>query len=277
MQTTADAGREGPSMLAKLKSSLQRRSIGMATLVVVILIWDGSVRLFSISRFLLPPPFEVWKSLLNLFQTDWFFSFARITITEILAGFFIATIVAVVLGVALAKSPKFERVANPLVVALQVTPKIAILPLILLVFGFGIASKIAMAAILSFFPILKNVVLGAKSVPRSQIELLRILNASRSQRIIKLEMPFVLPYLLTGLETGIVFAVTGAIVGEYLSSQVGLGALVVISLATLQVAQLFATVIVLAFIGLFLYGTISGLRRRLVPWHESASTAVSTL
>lgn len=264
-------------MFARIVSAVQRRSIGLATFVMVIVVWDVSVRVFSISRFLLPPPLDVLNSLRFLFQTDWFFTFARITITEILAGFGIATMVAIILGVVLAKSPKFERIANPLVVALQVTPKIAILPLILLVFGFGIASKIAMSAILSFFPILKNVVLGAKSVPRSQIELMKILNASRRQRIMKLEMPFVLPYLLTGLETGIVFAVTGAIVGEYLSSQVGLGALVVISLSTLQVDQLFATVIVLAFIGLFLYGTISGLRRRLVPWHESAVVTPSSL
>ena len=238
--------------------------------VVFVVLWDRMVVWFDVSRFILPRPVVVYQSLVELVQQPWFYTHLRITVTEIVVGFMIACSVAISLGILIGKSPTLEQILNPLIIALQVTPKVALMPLILVLLGFGISSKIAIAAILSFFPVLKNTVLGVRSIPAGQSELFKVLNATPSQRVRLLEMPFVLPYILTGVETGIVFAVTGAIVGEYLAGQWGLGALVVISMNTLQVPRLFATVIVLATLGFSFYIFLASLRRWLVPWHEAS-------
>lgn len=241
-------------------------------ILVALVLWDRSVVWFEISRFVLPRPTVVLDSLLDLVQQPWFYTHLRITMTEIVAGFLIACTLAISIGILIGKSPTLERIFNPIIIALQVTPKVSLMPLILVLLGFGIASKIAIAAILSFFPVLKNTVLGVRSIPGGQSELFNVLNASRKQRVRLLELPYTLPFILTGIETGIVFAVTGAIVGEYLAGQWGLGALVVSSMNTLQVPRLFATVVILAALGFVLYIAVVSLRRWLVPWHESSGS-----
>ena len=130
-------------------------------------------------------------------------------------------------------------------------------------------ATLAIVVLLSFFPIMKSTMLGVRSIGEDQRALFTVIRASRWKRICSLEIPAVLPYLLTGIETASVLAVTGAIVGEYLGGNEGLGALVVQTLQSLQVEQMFATIIALATFGFLFYGAISAVRRMLVPWHES--------
>ena len=123
--------------------------------------------------------------------------------------------------------PRLEKMLNPFIVATQVVPKVALVPLFVVWFGFGITSKVVIAAVLAFFPILLNTLLGVKSVDRGHREVLASLNASRWQSIIELEFPSALPYILTGMEVGVVLAIIGAVVGEYLGGSQGLGNLAV--------------------------------------------------
>jgi len=228
------------------------------------------VQTSGISKFVLPSPSSIGQAIVFLMQQEYFINHLKLTVTAILSGFSIAIVFGTVVGVALGKSRMAERLANPFVIGSQVTPKVALMPLFLLWLGFGIESKIAIVALLSFFPILKNTVLGVRSIEKGHQALFVVIRASPWKRVWSLEIPAVMPYVLTGIETASVLAVTGAIVGEYLGGSKGMGAMVVASLNSLQTDQMFATIIVLTIFGFAFYSAITLIRRYAVPWHGSA-------
>lgn len=256
-----------------LRGWIEKRLAWITTPLIILLFlafWTFYVQHFKVSRFLLPAPEAIWRALLDLLKQPYFYQAFWITVTEILIGFAIAIVVGSILGVVLGKSRLFERIAAPFIIGSQVTPKVALMPLFLLWLGFGMESKIAMVALLSFFPIMKAAILGVRSIQADQKALFTVIRASWWKRVVSLEVPAVLPYLLTGIETASVLAVTGAIVGEYLGGNDGLGALVVKTLNALMVEHMFATIIALAAFGFLFYGAISSIRRIAVPWHESS-------
>ena len=193
-----------------------------------------------------------------------------ITAWETILGFFFAVITGVGLGALLGKMPRLEKMLNPFIIATQVVPKVALVPLFVVWFGFGITSKVVIASVLAFFPILLNTMLGVKSVDRGHREVLASINATRWQSIIHLEFQSALPYVLTGMEVGIVLAIIGAVVGEYLGGSEGLGNLAVKEMNSYNTTALFAVILHLSAIGLLFYGVVVGLRRFFIPWHESA-------
>jgi len=242
-------------------------------LVGFFLVWEIYVRALKISPFILPPPSQVWFALLDLLREPSTFRHTRITVEETLGGFAFAVLFGVGLGTLLGKIAWLERALNPLIVASQVVPKVALIPLFILWFGFGATSKVVIAAVLASFPILTNTVLGVKSVERGHHDVMDSLNAGGWARFRMLELPSSLPYILTGMEVGIVLATIGAVVGEYLGGSDGLGSLAVSTLNALQVDTLFAVILLLTIIGLALYLIITALRRLIVPWHDSAIAA----
>jgi NitT/TauT family transport system permease protein len=241
-------------------------------LIVFLAAWEGYVRLFDVSTFLLPPPSLViaeWIRSLGTFSL-WFHT--GITAYETILGFVIAAVIGVALGAVLGKLPKLEQTLNPFIIATQVVPKVALVPLFVVWFGFGLAPKVIIAAVLAFFPILLNTILGIKSVDRGHREVLISVNASRWQEITQLEFPSSLPYILTGMEIGIVFAIIGAVVGEYLGGNQGLGNLAVKEMNSYNTTALFAVIIHLSLLGFVFYALLVGTRRFVIPWHESAQT-----
>ncbi|MFZ9447392.1 MAG: ABC transporter permease [Alphaproteobacteria bacterium] len=241
-----------------------------AILLLFLVAWTAYVQHFKVSRYLLPEPLAIGRALLDLVRQPYFHDAVLVTASEVLSGFAIAIAAGATLGVAIGKSRLFERVVSPFIVASQVTPKVALMPLFLLWLGFGMQSKIAMVALLSFFPVMKATILGVRSIQPDQRALFAVIRAPWWKRIVSLEVPAVMPYMLTGIETASVLAVTGAIVGEYLGGNEGLGALVVKTLNALMVEHMFATVIALACLGFAFYGAITSIRRFAVPWHESS-------
>lgn len=233
-------------------------------------LWKLYIVVFNISPFMLPPPEAVGKALVELVGMPFFWNYFRITVTEIVTGFAIAVAIGAVLGVMLGKFRLFERIASPFIIASQVTPKVALMPLFLLWLGFGMHSKIGMVVLLSFFPVMKATILGVRSISPEQRDLFTVIQASGWKRVWSLDIPAVLPYLLTGVETASVLAVTGAIVGEYLGGNEGLGALVVMTLNAMRVDQMFATIVALAAFGFIFYALIASIRKIAVPWHDSA-------
>lgn len=227
-------------------------------------VWEVLVRVLGTSPLILPSPTRIVAAAFFLASQPWFGEHFLITVSEILVGFALAIAFGTVSGTLIAKSRLAARILGPFLIGSQVTPKVALMPLFVLWFGFGLQSKIYMVALLSFFPILKNTVLGFQSIPALQYDLFTVIRAGRAKRIVSLEIPAVLPYVLTGIETASVLAVTGAIVGEYLGGSKGLGALVVMTLNALKIDQMFGTVLILVLFGLVFYGAITGLRRRLV-------------
>jgi NitT/TauT family transport system permease protein len=250
----------------------------IGSIVVLVIIWKLVIAIFDVSPFVLPQPEKVVGGVRDLVQENGFWTDVRITLTETLVGFGIAIVLGIGLGTLLGRVQWLEQAMRPVIVASQVVPKVALIPLFIIWFGFGITSKIIIVALLSFFPILLNVILGVRSVDTGHRDVMRSLNASRWQTFRRLEYPSTLPYVLAGMEVGIVFAVVGAVVGEYLGGDQGLGYRIVTSLNNLEAETLFAVILVLTLFGFLLYLAVVVLKRFLIPWHDSTidSTRAST-
>lgn len=251
---------------------LQRNANWIATpllLAFLLWIWDFYVVRFEVSPLILPRPGQVGTAMIEMLSNPRTLPHIWMTLYETLVGFAIAIIVGVGLGALLGKIRWLERTLNPLIVGLQVMPKIALVPLFIIWFGFGPTSKIVMAAVLAFFPIMTNTILGMKSVDRGHRDVMTSLNATRWQTFRDMELPNAMPYILTGMEVGIVLAIIGAIVGEYLGGSVGLGHLAVATLNAFDVQGMFAVIGILTFIGFVLYFAVVTLRRFVTPWHEA--------
>ena len=234
-----------------------------------LLAWHGYVTGFGVSPFILPKPGDVMSAWAELLRTrsTWWHSWA--TVYETIAGFGFALVAGVLMGAVLGKIPWLERTLNPFIVASQVVPKVALVPLFVVWFGFGPTTKVLLAAVLAFFPIFTNTLLGVKSVDLGHRDVMTSLNTSRLQRFRHLELPSALPYIITGMEVGIVLAIIGAVVGEYLGGNQGLGYLLIAKMNAYETDMLFAVLIHLTVIGFAFYLSVGMLRRFVIPWHES--------
>lgn len=248
-----------------------------AILIAFLLVWHFYVTWFNVSKFIVPPPTAVAESFVELLTSRSTLYHAWITLYETLVGFVLATVIGVGLGAVLGKTPWLEQALNPFIVATQVVPKVALVPLFILWFGFGPEAKIVVAAVLAFFPILTNTVLGVKSVDLGHKDVMTVLNARRWQRFVTLELPSALPAVLAGMEVGVVLAIIGAVVGEYLGGSTGLGHLAVAALNDYKVGALFAIILLLTLIGFALYVLVGTLKHFVIPWHESVITARQTV
>jgi NitT/TauT family transport system permease protein len=242
-----------------------------ALLVLFVASWQFTVSVAGVSPFILPPPADVGRSLVDMFATDSIWAHIRVTLVEVVVGFGIAVVVGTAFGAVLGRVVWLERAVQPAMVAFQVVPKIALVPIFVILFGYGITSKIVVTVILAFFPIMLNVLLGVRSVDRGHRDVMRGLGASRWQTFRDLELPSTLPYVFAGAEVGIVFAVIGAIVGEYLGANQGLGYLVVTNLNALDAPGLYAVIVLLAVLGTVLYLAVTLTKRFVIPWHESVA------
>lgn len=246
-----------------------------AIFLLIVGLWKLYTVVSGVSELIVPPPERVWTALVDLLGEAMIYEAMYVTFYETVVGFGLAVLVGVSLGILLGKMRSVERVLSPFLVATQVVPKVAIVPLLLLWFGFGLTSKIFMAAIISFFVMMQNTILGIRSIESGHRDLMRVIQAPWWKRVISLDIPSSLPAVLTGIELGIVFAITGAIVGEYLGGDEGLGALATVMLAALRTDQLFAVVIIMTGLGFLLYAVVAGIRRFAIPWHESSGRATS--
>ncbi len=244
--------------------------IGLVVLIVFLGGWKLYVEAGDVSRFVLPPPEDVGRATLDLLDDRTTWEHARVTLWEIVAGFGAATIFGVFTGALMGEVRVLERALAPYLIALQVLPKIAVVPLLILWLGFGPSAKIVIAAVFAFFPITAGTRAGIRSVESNHRDVVKTLGASRAQRLRLVDLPSALPSILTGMEVGIVLATVGAIVAEYLAGSEGLGWLATYHLNQLQVDSLFGVIVLMSLLGCLLYGAVVGLRQLLVPWHQSA-------
>jgi NitT/TauT family transport system permease protein len=245
-------------------------------LVAVVICWKLVIAVFDISPYVLPQPEQVVGGMWDVVQQRDFSEHLQVTLTETFVGFAIALVTGVALGAILGRIMWLERALRPLIVASQVVPKVALVPLFIVWFGFGITSKIVIVAILAFFPIMLNTLLGTRSVEPGHRDVMRGLNAGRWATFWRLDYHSTMPYVFAGMEIGIVFAIIGAVVGEYLGGNKGLGYLIVVSLNALNAEQLFAVITILTLIGFILFLAVLGLKRLFIPWHESVAGSADT-
>lgn len=229
-------------------------------------LWEALPRLGIVSEIVLPPFSEVATALWTLIQQGFFLHHLRVTLQEIVIGFLVGTAIGFVLGAALAVWPVLKRLTYSYVVAFQAVPKVVFAPLFVAWFGFGQSSKIVMAVVISFFPVLINTMVGLVSVPTDAVRLMRSLRASRMQIFWKLSLPHALPIISAGVKTALTFAVIGAIVGEFVGASEGLGYLLDLYNFQFRMDRVFAVIIVLSLIGAILYFAVDWLDRKLIFW-----------
>lgn len=242
--------------------------------VAFISLWEAAVRFSWVSALILPSPFAVivaWWDLAivrGLIWDDFF-----VTLTEVLVGFAFGATFGTVIAVLSAMQPTFRRLVSPYMVALQVTPRIAVAPIIVAWLGFGMEPKIAIAAIICFFPIFINTLTGLMQVDEDRMEMFASLRASRWQVFRHLQLPGAMPVIMAGYKTGISLALIGAIVGEFVSASVGIGVMIQRFSFQLLLPQAFACLIMLTVMGLTLYGAASLVDRHVVFWKHDALLA----
>jgi NitT/TauT family transport system permease protein len=194
------------------------------------------------------------------------------TMSAVVLGFLASAAVAFVLGTLISQIRLVEVTLFPYVVAIQTLPKIAIAPLILIWFGVGLESKVVIAATVSFFPMLVNTIVGLKSTPQDKIDLMRSLSASRWKIFWYVQLPEALPFIFAGLNIGIVLSVLGAIVAEFVGAKAGLGYLILQMNYNMDIAGMFAALVVLGIMGIVLNSAMTFARRRIVFWQSDQYT-----
>ncbi len=214
------------------------------------------------------PPARVASRFLEVLADGSLWRHTQATLVEIVAGLALGGTVAAILGYVVAKSPSLERALTPYIVASQSIPVVAIAPLLVIWLGPGVLSKVVVCALIVFFPLLINTVVGLRSVPAELRDLLHSLEASRWQTFVKLEAPAALPVLLGGLKIGATLAVIGAVVGELVGADRGLGFLVNVGRGQYDTALVFVAVGALVTLALSLYGGVALLERTLLRWRK---------
>lgn len=238
--------------------------------VAVLAIWEIGVRVLDVEAFVLPPPSAIWDSLLLQLESDQFWGHVRVTTQEAMAGFAIGVVSAIVLGTAISQIRIVEKTLMPYIVAFQTVPKVALAPLFVVWFGFGLTSKIVMAAVISFFPMLINVIEGLRSADADRIQMLKVFGAGRLAVFRKVQLPSAMPFIFAGLDIGIVFAILGAVVGEFIGAQEGLGYLLLQTNYNFDIAGMFAILVVLSLMGLVAHAIIRLVQKRVTFWADQS-------
>jgi NitT/TauT family transport system permease protein len=234
-----------------------------------LLAWEGFVRFFEIPLFILPTPSNVFVALYRGIASSLYIDHVWITITETLLGFVLGTSLAFVLGTVIALSRPVEYFLYPFVVMFQAMPKVALAPLIIVWFGLGLTSKVVNAALVAFFPLMVNTIVGLRSAEEDKINLMKSLAATRGQIFWMLQLPNAMPYIFAGLEIAMIFALIGAIVAEFVGAQAGLGMLIQSMNFTMDVAGQFSVLLLLSLIGLGLNWIVTAVRARVLFWDAS--------
>jgi NitT/TauT family transport system permease protein len=232
-------------------------------------LWEAVVHIERLPAFILPSPGQVavrfWQALVD----GSLLRHSATTLFEVLVGLLAGSLLATILGYLLAKSRLLERLAAPYLVASQAIPIVAVAPLLVIWFGPGLFSKVLICALIVFFPVLVNTVVGLRAVPENLRDLMHSLHASRAQMLRYLEVPAALPVFLGGLRIGATLSVIGAVVGEFVGSDRGLGFLINVGRGQYDTALVFAAIIALIAMALALYGMVVLFETRLLSWQRN--------
>jgi NitT/TauT family transport system permease protein len=230
--------------------------------VLLIVVWYVGVKFGHVPKFVMPTPVETVKSLVG--ENYHWISNTLVTASEIFGGYVIAVIFGVVVAISCTWSRTAEAAVMPLLVSLNMIPKVALGPLFIVWLSYGIIPNAIIAFSICFFPILLTTARGLREVEPDLLDLVRSLKGSKRQIFTKIQLPNALPYIFSGMKVGAILAVAGAIVGEFLGSSRGLGYLMLQVQVTLDTAAMFMAVILITLIGVVLYGIVLGLERLLI-------------
>jgi NitT/TauT family transport system permease protein len=281
-QVSAGAGNLEAGIRERRRDRARRERIGafiypVGMLVALIAVWEAAARLFAIPPYLLPAPSEIVLSMDSNFAV--LIKESVGTTFEILLGFALSVAVGVPLALAIYLWRPFARAVYPVLVSSQAVPKVAVAPLFLVWFGFGLLPKVLIAFLIAFFPVVINTAMGLASLEREKIYLAQSMGLGSVATFFKIQLPNALPSIFAGLKISITFAVVGAVVGEFVGGQGGLGYLLLIANGNMDTALLFAGIVALTLLGIVLFALIGLLERLVLPPHavERASFAPETM
>jgi NitT/TauT family transport system permease protein len=242
-----------------LRHVFEEYAISFGFVLVVLGIWEAAVHALQVADYILPPPTRIlvklWSSLPLLL------GHASVTLTEAVLGFLLGASTGIAVALAMARSKTIERALSPLVISSQTFPKEALAPLFVIWFGFGIAPKVIIAGLISFFPVVVNTTRGLISVDPLILDLMRSLSATPRQVFAKVRLPNAVPYIFAALKMCVTLSVIGAVVGEFVGASAGLGHLVQLADSELATDLIFAVLIVLGVMGTSLYLIVEAIER----------------
>lgn len=256
MSTTAPAAKSVehaavPSRRRKAPRWVQQAWPSVVLFAAIFLLWELAVEIFGISDFVIAKPSEfiaeMWASRELLLESSW------VTLQEVIYGFLISIVVGVLLAVFIARFAWADRAVYPLVVLFQVVPKVALAPIFILWFGYGMAPKLVLIVVIAFFPITLNMIVGLKNVDSDLLMLMRSVGSTKNQILTRIRIPTSIPYLFAGLRIAITFAVIGAVVAEFAGASEGLGYLIQFASTQLDTPLMFAALTLISLLGLALY------------------------
>jgi NitT/TauT family transport system permease protein len=239
-------------------------------ILILLVLWQLVIVVFKIPPYLIPTPVAVVKQLI----AEWpkLLRESLVTTYATLGGFGLSILFGIPMALLIAYSRTTESFVYPLLVFSQSVPKVAIAPLFVVWFGFGIIPKVIAAFLLGFFPVVVSTVAGFKSVERDMIDLARSMKASRLQIFMRISLPHALPSIFAGLKVSVTLAVVGAVVGEFVGSNSGIGYVLQIANGNFDLPLMFAALTVLSFIGVLLFSAVDLVERFMIPWHASQRT-----
>ena len=256
----------------------QPRTYSWVTPVIILLaliaLWEIWVRFGNIPSWQLPAPSAIAQELVASWNLLLYHAY--ITLQEIIIGFFVALVFGLLLAVAIVRSKILERALLPILVSSQTIPIIAIAPLLLIWVGYGLASKVIVVALISFYPIAVNTIDGLKAINSDMVTMMKSLGASRWQIFTKLQIPTSLPYMFSGIKVGISISVIGAVIGEWVGASGGLGYLIKYSQPLFLTSRVFAAIFVLSLIGIGLFVLAGWVERLMLPWYYAEKKAKAT-
>ena len=247
----------------------------LVLVAVLLALWEAYVRLADVNPVLLPGPVRIVEALWT-YRAD-ALRHALPTVIETLVGFAFAVVLAIAAAAAMDRAPVVRRAVEPILVTSQTIPVVAIAPLFLLWFGFGLAPKVLVVILVTFFPIVVALLDGLRSAPPEAADLMRSYGATDGQAFRHLRWPTALPALFTGLRISAVYAVIGAVFGEYVGAREGLGIWMQLSQNAFRTDLVFAAIVVTAALSLVLYAIVGALRRLVIPWAPGVRSERSTI
>ena len=238
--------------------------------ILLLVIWHYSVTLFEVPEAILPTPVVIVARLIELWDLLLVHSWP--TIYQCIVGFALSVVFGVGLGILTALSPRFHESVYPLIVAFQVVPKVALAPLFIVWFGLGTTSRVLLAFVIAFFPMIVNTYVGIQSTDPVMVRMARSFSASRWTIFFKIELPTALPFIFAGLKIGMTFAVIGIIVAEFVTAQRGLGYLMMFAEGNLDMPLLMAALLVLCVVGVLLYAAVALVEKLVIRWDVGQKT-----
>jgi NitT/TauT family transport system permease protein len=229
----------------------RRELPALLAFVLFVAAWEAASHVFAIPKYLVPAPSVIVAAMVEAWGP--ILSDSGVTLMEAVVGLALSIVVSVPLGIIIVYSPVIERIVYPFLVASQAIPKVALAPIFVVWFGFGLLPKVLIAFFIAFFPIVVNTVVGMSRTPPEMIHLMRSLGASPAQILLRVRLVAAAPYIFAGIKIAAAFAVVGAIVGEFIAADKGLGYLQLLANNNMQIPLLFGTLVALSIMGILLF------------------------